>query len=173
MSGSISPTSGNLPKRLVPVLLAIILALLAFIYFDESSVEPNSSATGPQIAKGAGDDRTSVSLPPEHVAHVLGEMRGLMTALSEIQSARTTDDLAAIATAAGQQSPGQRGKPPAGLREAMPDAFRLMSQEMRQDFALVADAAAKGDRKAMDSHLSSALAKCVACHGGYRLETRR
>jgi hypothetical protein len=173
MSGSISPASCNLPKVLVPVLLAIILALLAFIYFDESSAEPNSGATSAQIAKGAGDHRTAVSLPPEHVAHVLGEMRGLMTALSDIQSARTTDDLAAIATAAEQQSPGQRGKPPAGLREAMPEAFRLMSQEMRQDFALVADAAAKGDRKAMDRHLSSAMAKCVACHGGYRLETRR
>jgi cytochrome c553 len=157
----------HIEKWLVPAILAAILAILVAIYLSQGSTQLKS--TGPNIAHGREDARSPVPLKPEHVDHVLNEMRGLMAALSDIQAARLSNDLAAIAATARLQSPGKRGAPPPGLRQSLPSEFAAMSRELRKDFALVAQAAETGDLALADRHLSAATAKCVACHEGYRL----
>ena len=157
----------HIEKWLVPAILAAILVVLVAIYLSQGRTQLKS--TGPNIAHGREDARSPVPLTPEHVDHVLNEMRGLMTALSGIQTARLSNDLAAIATTARLQSPAARGTPPSGLRQSLPSEFAAMSRELRNDFTFVAQAAQKGDLALADRHLSAAMAKCVACHEGYRL----
>ncbi|MCB2088797.1 MAG: cytochrome c [Sphingomonadaceae bacterium] len=153
-------------KAIIAVLL-IAVGALAFLLWRG---QPATEAVG---GSNPLDQREALLLNAEQHHHILGEMRSLLTAVALIQQARARDDWTAIAEAASGQGTRRGQTPPAGMRQAQPPAFRQMGRGMREQFDVIADAAAAQNGEAVDTALTAALGACMGCHESYRVQLAR
>ena len=155
-------------RWLVPALLAAILGLLLII----SGTAGKDKTKTPPIVVAANDERKPIAITPEQAAHALGEMRGFVTILSDIYTARVANDLPAMAAAAAQGGPQKPTPAGQSLQSALPPEFKAMSKTMRSNFKTAADAANSGDIQGFDDAIATAANQCVACHESYRFTAR-
>ena len=160
----------HINRWLIPALLATVFGLLLYIVYGQS---PSTGMTsGAPMAATENDGRVRVAVTPAQAAHVLGEMRVLMTTLRDMQMARTANDNAAFAAAAERASPKGAKPMAAEMQSVLPPEFRAMSKMMRGEFAEAAVQAKAGQMGAADEAVGRAMNACVACHEGYRLVGR-
>jgi len=130
-------------------------------------------ATPPLHAAG-NDPRTLVEMPAPMVAHMLGNMRDHLVALTEIQRALGRGDVQKAAEVAEQRiglsSLDAHGA--AHLASFMPEPMQAIGTRMHQAasrFALVAqESGADGNLARAVDALSKVTEQCVACHAAYR-----
>ncbi|MBI5751294.1 MAG: cytochrome c [Hydrogenophilales bacterium] len=117
------------------------------------------------------DERQRVKLPTQMRAHMLGNMRDHLQALSEIQAAlaaKQLDRAADIAeTRLGMTSLGTHGA--AHMAQYMPKAMQDIGTEMHHAASRFALMAQEGDGQKALENLVQVTQQCVACHAGYRV----
>ena len=116
----------------------------------------------------AEDGREAIQLTADERNLVLGEMRGLLTAVQEIIAAVNAGDMKAVKESAHRVGMAEAGAAPAGLVLKLPMAFKTLGFSTHEGFDEVALAAEIGAEAVLES-LETNLAKCVACHEAYRL----
>ena len=117
------------------------------------------------------DTRQKVKLPTQMRAHMLGNMRDHLQALSEIQAAlaaKQLDRAADIAeTRIGMTSLAAHGA--AHMAQYMPQGMRDIGTEMHHAASRFARTAQEGDGQKALENLAQVAQQCVACHAGYRV----
>jgi hypothetical protein len=117
------------------------------------------------------DTRTKVEFPDMMKAHMLGNMRDHLQAISEIQAALATGKL----DKAGEIAEARIGMSSLIAHDAahmapfMPKGMQDIGTEMHHAASRFAITASEGDLpKALDA-LSKVTEQCVACHMNYRV----
>jgi hypothetical protein len=117
------------------------------------------------------DTRTKVDFPDMMKAHMLGNMRDHLQAISEIQAALATGKL----DKAGEIAEARIGMSSLIAHDAahmapfMPKGMQDIGTEMHHAASRFAITASEGDLpKALDA-LSKVTEQCVACHMNYRV----
>ena len=117
------------------------------------------------------DPRQKVKLPPQMRAHMLGNMRDHLQALSEIQAAlaaKQLDRAADIAeTRIGMTSLASHGA--AHMAQYMPKGMQDIGTKMHHAASRFARTAQEGDGQQALENLAQVTQQCVACHAGYRV----
>ncbi|MFC7335185.1 hypothetical protein [Rhodocista pekingensis] len=160
----------------------------------------------PAGARGQGDTRTAVVLPPDDREHLLEEMRGFLVYTTETLEAALDNDMARVQRLEEQMRPplararqlasddplptpamagrgpavgGGPGVGPGGgqptrferMRRNLPQTFRLLMLQMREDMAEIGrDAVSRNDPAHTLRQLHKVQTVCIACHDAYRLE---
>lgn len=150
------------------VLLACVLAVLAYLAFIDSRGTPSASA--PALAS-ATDAREAVLFNSEQHQFALQQMRGLLVAIKDLDAAELAGDTNKMAAIARAEGPGQAKAHPEGFHEALPDGFRSMSQAMRKTFGSMVADLESGDMKAYHTKKQDVLGVCVTCHESYRFQS--
>lgn len=117
------------------------------------------------------DARQKVKFPAQMRAHMLGNMRDHLQALSEIQAAlaaKQLDRAADIAeTRIGMTSLASHGA--AHMAQYMPQGMQDIGTEMHHAASRFARTAQEGDGQKALENLAQVTQQCVACHAGYRV----
>lgn len=117
------------------------------------------------------DARQKVKFPAQMRAHMLGNMRDHLQALSEIQAAlaaKQLDRAADIAeTRIGMTSLASHGA--AHMAQYMPQGMQDIGTEMHHAASRFARIAQEGDGQKALENLAQVTQHCVACHAGYRV----
>jgi len=117
------------------------------------------------------DTRQKIKLPTQMRAHMLGNMRDHLQALSEIQAAlaaKQLDRAADIAeTRLGMTSLATHGA--SHMAQYMPKAMQDIGTEMHHAASRFARTAHEGDGQKALENLAQVTQQCVACHAGYRV----
>lgn len=122
------------------------------------------------LSATAQEQRQTLLLSPPQRAHVLAEMRGLLTGTQQLLSALAQDDLTAAAQHAQSLGMGMAGSAEHHLAHVLPPAFMQLGMSLHQDFdALAADAKTVKDPKHSLRQLAAALNKCNVCHDAYQI----
>lgn len=128
------------------------------------------SVTG-SAGAGEKDPRQKVKLPPQMRAHMLGNMRDHLQALSEIHAAlaaKQWDRAADLAeTRIGMSSLASHGA--AHMAQYMPQGMQEIGAGMHHAASRFARAAQEGDGQKALENLTQVTQQCVACHAGYRV----
>jgi Cytochrome C' len=144
------------------ILQACLLAATLSLAVQAVAADPDTSTR---------DARTRVDLPDMMKAHMLGNMRDHLQALSEIQTALAKgqlDKASDIAeTRIGMSSLESHGA--SHLAPFMPKGMQDIGTEMHHAASRFAMVASEGDLpRALDA-LSKVTEQCVACHMNYRV----
>lgn len=158
--------SARFRNTLVVILLACAVAILGWQTFAPDLNDKTKTASDD------ADHREAVSLNAEQLNFALTQMRGLLGTLARLDEAEFARDWQAAQTISSQQAPGQKRDHPEGFHEALPDAFRGMSRQMRQGFGKAADAASQEDWTAYAEAKAEIQNTCLTCHESYRFERR-
>lgn len=119
---------------------------------------------------GASDQRQALMLTEPQRAHVLEEMRALLTGAQNIVAALARDDMAAVAQHARSLGMAMSKKAEDHLKGVLPKEFMQLGMSVHQDFDLLAlDAEALKDPKHTLRQLSESMNKCNACHATYQI----
>ena len=105
---------------------------------------------------------------------VLAEMRTMLNALSGILDGLSRDDAAAASAAARSAGMAVAVDMDPAVRQLLPAAFVELGTATHRQFDAVAAAIDQGspiDHVMRD--LADLTAKCVACHGSYRIDEAR
>lgn len=136
---------------------AIFIIILGF-----ASTAPNANEY---------DQRQVLPLTQAQQAHVLTEMRSLLTGIQGVVSALVTDDMDAVAKHARPLGMGMKQKPEKQLHSVLPKAFKMQGKSIHMTFDSIADDAEKmKDPKHTLKQVSEILQKCQGCHESYRIE---
>lgn len=123
------------------------------------------------VAVEAEDSRELVQLPEMMQAHMLQHMRDHLSALNEIMTYLSADDLEAAANTAeqrlGMSSMQARGGGRMG--QHMPEGMRAIAETMHRSASRFALKAQEGDGLAAYKALLPVTSSCVACHASYRI----
>lgn len=120
------------------------------------------------------DRRRVLTLTEAQRAHVLGEMRALLSGTQAILSSLSTDDMAAVAQQARSLGTDMGHKAENTLHEMLPKEFMQLGMSVHQDFdRIAADAETLKDPKHTLRQLSESMTRCTACHDTYRIQTTR
>ncbi len=162
---------GKLQANVLIVLMAGILALLAWSLFADGEGAPEAESAASEVGATA-DRREPVLFNAEQHQFALAQMRGLLETIRDLDAAEMAGDTARMAQLAREEGPGQaQGREhPAGFHEALPDGFRAMNRAMRQAFGVMASDLDGGDLQGYREKRQQALGNCVACHESYRFE---
>jgi len=118
------------------------------------------------------DNRQALTLTEAQRSHVLEEMRALLTGTRDILAALSKDDMAAVSRFARPLGLGMAHKAEDHLKSVLPREFMQLGMSLHQDFdQIAADAESKKDSRLTLRQLSDAMAKCVACHDAYQIQT--
>jgi hypothetical protein len=118
------------------------------------------------------DNRQALTLTEAQRSHVLEEMRALLTGTRDILAALSKDDMAAVPRFARPLGLGMAHKAEDHLKSVLPREFMQLGMSLHQDFdQIAADAESKKDSRLTLRQLSDAMAKCVACHDAYQIQT--
>ncbi|MBU2586597.1 MAG: cytochrome c [Alphaproteobacteria bacterium] len=145
-------------------ILAILVGLLFWYSFLRVEEPPQI------IASSSSDMREAIHLNAEQGDFALRQMRGLLVTLAEIDEAEFADNLAAAAEMAATQEPGKGPPNPAGFQAALPDPFRALSRQMREDFRRASQAAEAGNLEEYAAAKRSINNACISCHESYRFD---
>lgn len=117
------------------------------------------------------DARQKVKFPEQMRAHMLGNMRDHLQALSEIQAAlaaKQLDRAADIAeTRIGMTSLAAHGA--SHMAQYMPQGMQDIGTEMHHAASRFARTAQEGDGQKALENLAQVTQQCVACHAAYRV----
>ncbi len=117
------------------------------------------------------DQRQKLPLNQAQQAHVLSEMRSLLTGTQAIVAALATDDMDTVAKQARLLGMGMKKKPENKLHGILPKAFMMQGKAVHMAFDNIAnDAESIKDPKLTLRHLGEALSMCQGCHEMYRIE---
>ncbi len=118
------------------------------------------------------DKRQILLVSSAQRAHVLEEMRSLLSGIQNILAALARDDMAAVAQYARALGMGMRAKAEDHLHGVLPKEFMQLGMSVHRDFDRIAtDAESLQDPKHTLRQLSESMNKCVACHASYQLHT--
>ncbi|UJP02580.1 MAG: hypothetical protein LZF85_12560 [Nitrosomonas sp.] len=118
------------------------------------------------------DNRQILTLSGAQRSHVLEEMRALLSGTRDILAALATDDMASVSRYARPLGSGMAHKAEDHLKSVLPREFMQLGMSLHQDFdQIAADAESKKDSKLTLRQLSDAMAKCIACHDAYQIQT--
>lgn len=117
------------------------------------------------------DARQVIALTAAQRAHVLGEMRALLSGTQAILAALAADDMAAVAREAEALGMQMGHKAENHLHDVLPPAFMQLGMAVHQDFdRIAADAESRKDVKNSLQQLSATLNTCAVCHEAYRIQ---
>lgn len=118
------------------------------------------------------DNRQTLTLSEAQRSHVLEEMRALLSGTRDILAALSADDMASVSRYARPLGLGMAHKAEDHLKSVLPREFMQLGMSLHQDFdQIAADAESKKDSKLTLRQLSDAMAKCIACHDAYQIQT--
>jgi len=116
------------------------------------------------------DKRQALNLNQQQQAHVLTEMRGMLSATQAIVKALATDDMNAVSQHARPFGMSMKKKPEIELRSALPKSFRVLGMAVHQDFDKIADdAETLKNPKHTLQQLAQTLDRCKGCHETFRI----
>lgn len=117
------------------------------------------------------DQRQAIPLNQAQQAHVLSEMRSLLSGTQVIVAALATDDMKTVVKQARLLGMGMKKKPENKLRRLLPKAFMMQGKAVHMAFDRIADDAESiKDPKHTLTQLGEALSICKGCHQMYRIE---
>ena len=112
-------------------------------------------------------------LTPDERNLVLEEMRTFLETVRVITVALSNNDLAGIAEPARKVGMASSGQVPAGLRDKLPQQFKMIAMSTHKAFDLIAlDAEALEDKQHTLTQLGALMSNCVSCHAIFRLEAK-
>ncbi len=156
------------------------MALTALLVVATSAVGGEAPVTedatsSPQLPQRLGsmdhdalDTRTPLPLTAMMAEHQKRNMRDHLAAVQEIVAALAADDMAAIEKAARRIGYSDTMAQMCQHMGAAAAGFTEVALAFHRTADTVADAAQRGDRKAVTAALASTLGTCVGCHAVYR-----
>ena len=118
------------------------------------------------------DQRQAIKLNAEQRAHVLGEMRKLLSGTQAILAALSVDDMTAVAQQARALGVNMGHKAENNLHDVLPPTFMQLGTSVHQDFDRIAtEAESLKDPKHTLRQLSTTMNTCAACHDAYQLQS--
>jgi hypothetical protein len=151
------------PYAATGILAAFFIVLFWYSFLRVEDQPQTVSSSSPEM-------REAIHLNAEQGDFALRQMRGLLVTLAEIDEAEFADNLAAAAEMAATQEPGKGPPNPAGFQEALPDPFRALSRQMREDFRRANQAAEAGNLEDYAAAKRSINNACISCHESYRFD---
>lgn len=119
----------------------------------------------------AADGRQVIELTEAQRAHVLGEMRAMLSGTQAMLTALAADDMAAVARQASALGVNMGHKAENHLHDVLPPAFMQLGMAVHQDFdRIAADAAFRKDVKHSLQQLGTTLNTCAVCHEAYQIQ---
>lgn len=117
------------------------------------------------------DGRQVIELTAAQRAHVLGEMRALLSGTQAMLAALAVDDMVAVARQASALGMNMGHKAENHLHDVLPPAFMQLGMSIHQDFdRIAADAETRKDSKHSLQQLSTTLNACAVCHEAYQIQ---
>jgi len=117
------------------------------------------------------DQRQVVELNDAQRAHVLVEMRAMLSGTQNILASLAANDMAELARHARMMGMKQDHNAENTVHDVLPPAFMKLGMSVHQAFDRIADdAEAGGDAKHALSQLSLAMNTCVVCHETYQIQ---
>ncbi len=117
------------------------------------------------------DKRQSILLSQPQQAHVLQEMRSLLSGIQGILGALSTDDWEAVVEHARPLGMGMKKKPENQLHKVLPAEFMVLGKSVHRNFDLIANDAEKlKNPKHTLKQVSNTMLLCQGCHAIYRIE---
>lgn len=121
-------------------------------------------------ARADTDGRQLIELTAAQRAHVLGEMRALLSGTQRVIAALAAEDMAEVARQASALGMNMGHKAENHLHGVLPPAFMQLGMAVHQDFdRIAADAAAGKSAKHSLQQLGNALNTCAVCHEAYQI----
>lgn len=156
MKTSILPGLFNQPQK----------SALAGLGFGLALVVANGNAWA-----DAADGRQVIELTAAQRAHVLGEMRAMLSGTQAMLTALAADDMAEVARQASGLGMNMGHKAENHLHDVLPPAFMQLGMAVHQDFdRIAADAASRKDVKHSLQQLGTTLNTCAVCHEAYQIQ---
>ncbi|MAB11384.1 hypothetical protein [Hyphomonas sp.] len=112
------------------------------------------------------DGRIALYYTADDRAHISTEMLGFLQGLQTISGAIADEDRETIRDAAGALRRGNGQGQAVQLKS--PEGFRVLGRSLRQDFSDISDIAMTAEMDEIQLAVSSAMGKCVACHGSFK-----
>nr|WP_321510202.1 hypothetical protein [uncultured Hyphomonas sp.] len=112
------------------------------------------------------DGRIALYYTADDRAHISTEMLGFLQGLQTISGAIADEDRETIRDAAGALRRGNGQGQAVQLKS--PEGFRVLGRSLRQDFSDISDMAMTAEMDEIQLAVSSAMGKCVACHGSFK-----
>ena len=117
------------------------------------------------------DVRNAILLTEDERNLVLAEMRTFLETVRVITVALGKDDMASIVDPARKVGMASSGEVPPGLRDKLPQQFKMFAMSTHKAFDLVAlDAETLEDKQHTLTQLGELMSNCVSCHAIFRLE---
>lgn len=119
------------------------------------------------------DSRQVLSITEAQRAHVLEEMRGMLSGIQKMLGSLAKNDMAATAAHARSIGMSMARKAEDHLQGALPKAFMQLGMSVHQDFdKIAADAETMKDAKRTLTQLSDVMMKCESCHAAYQIRAK-
>jgi len=112
------------------------------------------------------DGRIALYYTAEDRMHLSAEMLGFLQGLQTISGAIADEDRETIRDAADALRRGNGQGQAVQLKS--PEGFRVLGRSLRQDFSDISDMAMTAEMDEIQLAVSSAMGKCVACHGSFK-----
>lgn len=120
------------------------------------------------------DLRETVMLTENQRAHVLMEMRNLLSGTQTILAALAEDDMSVVAAEAKKLGMNMGHKAENSLHKELPVEFMQLGMSLHRDFDIIAaDAEMFKDARHTLKQLSDTMVTCQSCHAVYRLDVRQ
>ena len=117
------------------------------------------------------DRRQVIELNDAQRAHVLIEMRAMLSGTQNILAALAANDMEELARHARLLGTKAKHNAENNVHDALPPAFMKLGMSVHQAFDRIADdAEAGGDSQHALSQLSLAMNTCVVCHETYQIQ---
>ncbi len=121
----------------------------------------------------AEDNRHPIEVTVPQQEMILEEMRDYVATLQEITGGLAVSDFNKVAEAAASMGRGRMTGERMEMARQLPEQFRMMGMSEHDEFdAIARDAVDLQDKDHTLEQLSTALAKCVACHAAFRLQLK-
>lgn len=116
----------------------------------------------------SSDTRTAIKLKVAEKDFVLERMRRMLETLTAIQSSIANNSPQEVAGFVKVLLEYSKENQPTGIHQAMPEGFKLMSQQMNLHWRTLLSKS--DDSKVIQTEVVSIMSTCNACHRTYRIE---
>ena len=139
------------------------VGLMRFVSTNDDLSELAAETARPERT---ADGRIALYYTADDRAHISTEMLGFLQGLQTISGAIADEDRETIRDAAGALRRGNGQGQAVQLKS--PEGFRVLGRSLRQDFSDISDIAMTAEMDEIQLAVSSAMGKCVACHGSFK-----
>ena len=118
------------------------------------------------------DQRQAIQLNDAQRAHVLAEMRAMLSGTQVILASLAANDMTEVSRQASLLGMSKKNHNAEDtVHDALPPAFMQLGMSLHRSFdAIAADAEAGADAKHVLTRLSAAMNACVSCHESYQIQ---